>query len=119
MKKKPEIGQTLYSLNIGNRARYGEQKLTPMVVTKIGKKYFTLENDGFEVQFYLNSWKQKTNYCQDHKLYETEQEYSDEKEGGDLCKKIFDAFRYGENTSQLTLSDLRKIDKILKNYDLN
>lgn len=51
MKRKPQIGETLYGLNIGNASRRGvEQKLTPMVVTAVGRKFFNLKKkDGMSL----------------------------------------------------------------------
>ncbi len=39
--RKPTVGETLYSLNIGNATRGKVQKLTPVKVLKVGRKYFT------------------------------------------------------------------------------
>lgn len=59
-RKKPEVGQVVYSLNVGNAARNREQVLTPLKVTKVGRKYFTALEDGYpdhlSVQFHIDSW---------------------------------------------------------------
>lgn len=119
MKRKPQIGETLYSLNIGNAFRRGvEQKLTPMIVDSVGRKYFTLKypNWNTTVEFHLDSWRQKTQYCEDHKLYETEQEWLDEKEENVICGFINLYFEYGKNTLKISLDDLRKINEIIVKY---
>lgn len=119
MKRKPQIGETLYSLNIGNAARYREQKLTPMVVTAVGRKYFSLKQEGWNitVDFHLDTWRQKTNYCEDHKLYETEQEWLDEKEEEKICQFLESSFRYGQNLLKVSLDDLRVMKDTLNKYE--
>lgn len=116
MKRKPQIGETLYSLNIGNAARYNESKLTSMTVSSVGKKYFTLvDSHHRETQFYIDTWRQKTIYCEDHRLYESEQEWLDEEEERVICQKISNSFEYGRNVEKLSLADLRKINDVIVN----
>lgn len=116
MKRKPIIGETLYSLNIGNAAGRGrEQKLTPMIVYSVGRKYFTLKHPDWNrfVEFHIDTWRQKTELCEDHQLYETEQQWLDEKEAATICQTIRNSFEYGHNVKKLPLTDLRKINEIL------
>lgn len=114
MKPKPKIGQTVYSLNVGNRAGRGvERKLTPMVVTKVGRKYFTASQDIYHVDFHLDSWKQVTEYTPIHKLYITKQDWQDEKEEAQLCEVISSYFEYNRNPQNLPLQKLRAIMEIL------
>lgn len=119
MKPNPIVGQTLYSLNIGNAARRTEQKLTPVVVLKVGRKYFTTAQEHHRdspythTEYHLGTWREKTQYCENSKLYSTEQEYLDEKEGSELCRKISDSFQYGQNKRGLPLHDLRAISSLL------
>jgi hypothetical protein len=119
MKRKPKIGETLYSLNVGNKAGRGrEQKLTPMTVYSVGRKYFTLKRVDWNIftEFHLDTWRQKTEFCEDHKLYETEQEWVDEKEENTICGFINLRFEYGKNTFKIPLEDLRKINEIITKY---
>ncbi len=55
---KPAVGQVLYSLNVGNAARGRERVLTPVVVIKVGRKYFTCRPEGkdswADVQYHLS-----------------------------------------------------------------
>lgn len=121
MKNKPQVGQTLYSLNVGNSYRRGvEQKLTPMVVTEVGRKYFTLKadiNSWREVKFSLENWREKTEYCVNHELYETVEEWEPEKEESRICRAISDAFEYGKNKKNLSIDKLHEIDKLLNEND--
>ena len=114
-RKKPEVGQTLYSLNIGNAARRCEQVLTPVKVCKVGRKYFTVgEGRWREVQYYLHDWSEKTDYCANSRLYETEQEYFDEKECSKLSDYIYEHFEYRRNVKNISLESLRKIRDIIQ-----
>jgi len=115
--KKPVIGQVMFKLNIGNNARRVAQTLTPVVVTKIGRKYFTTERHGNwkdETEFCLDDFSQKpTGYIAEWSLYESEQEWSDEKEASTICNNVCAAFEYGRNKKNLSLEKLREISQIL------
>lgn len=113
MKPKVTVGMRLFSLNIGNAARRSPQVLTPVVVSKVGRKYFTVKTDdkyGFETEYRLDDWGENTGgYCANSKLYTSEQELADESESHNLCSKIADVFKYGNNTKNLNLETLRLI----------
>ena len=114
--EKPKVGDILYSLNIGNAARHRKQKLTPVEVKKVGRKYFTVGDDGkswWEQQYHIKDWRLKTQYSPDSCLYATIKEYEDEKETSRICRKIKDYFEYGHNRMNVSLSDLKKIESIL------
>ena len=114
---KPEIGQVLYSLNIGNAARNKDKKLTPVVVKKVGRKYFTCGQDGWpeycDTQYYISDWREKTNYSASSKLYENAQDYRDEKEITEICWQLHKAFESGRNLLNIELADLRKIANLI------
>ena len=114
---KPEIGQVLYSLNIGNAARNKEKKLTQVVVKKVGRKYFTCGQDGWpehcDTQYYISDWREKSNYSANSKLYEDAQKYRDETEIREICWRLHRAFEYGRNLLDIELADLRKIANLL------
>lgn len=116
MKRKPILGEKLWDLNVGNAARRGTpQVLTPVVVTKVGKKYFTCKNAdqwGREISYHIDTWRQKTEYCADHKLYETEQEWRDKKEAKEITKQISETFHWMKSHN-LSLEQLRMIKAIL------
>lgn len=119
MKDKLTIGQTIYSLNIGNAAINCEQKLTPVKVTKIGRKYFTVVKEGWEKytsshkQYYINTWRENTIYSPNSQLYLSKQDWADDKEYKELRKNIENIFRYYTNQN-LTLNKLREIKKIIE-----
>ena len=119
--EKPVVGQVLYSLNVGNAARHREQKLTPVKVTKVGRKYFTCcpEGGGFysETKYRIDSWSQHTDYLADSALYKTKQGWKDEKE----CHLIRGFFRtffdYRGGCDKLPLDILRKVKDLVEPYD--
>ncbi len=122
MREKPIKGQKLYSLNVGNAARRSKgQVLTPVIVTKVGRKYFVCErvedigshrDNG--IQYYLNTWRQKTDYSATSLLYENEQDWVNTKEIVSICKYIEDEFDYGRSKSKLSLQVLRSIEVLIK-----
>lgn len=112
MNEKPKVGQTLYSLNVGNSARNCEQVLTPVIVTKVGRKYFTAGEGWRETQYHLDTWQEKSEYSAKSCLYKTPQDWEDSKEHSILAMKMRKAFDYGG--SRLSLDSLRKISEIIK-----
>lgn len=114
MKPIPKVGQRLFSLNVGNAARRVPQVLTPVIVTKVGRKYFTVKQDdqyAFGTEFWIEGWRQRTEYAPDFALYATEQEWKDEKEVSLLLLRIRNAFDYGRGRS-IPLESLRKIAEL-------
>ena len=88
MKPTPVVGQKLYrcprpplySLNIGNRARDVQEVLTPVIVRKVGRKYFSCSPEGRvgkweETEYFLDTWARHTGYSAGSKLYSNEQEW--------------------------------------------
>jgi len=114
-KPNPIVGQTLYSLNVGNAARNREQVLAPMIVTKVGRKYFTAKPDGKsygERDYHLGSWRQKTDYSPDSELYADPKEWEDEKAASEISARIRQEFGHCSKPSQ-TLDQLRRIAAII------
>ena len=111
--RKPEVGETLFSLNIGNAARNSKQVLTPVVVAKVGRKYFTVGAGLKETKYRLSDWRQVTDYSPDSCLYEFEQEFEDEALSRILAGAIGEAFKYGRNIRALPLESLRQIYSIV------
>lgn len=117
MKPKPTVGQTLYSLNIGNSARGTPQVLTPVIVTKVGRKYFTVGEDWQAVEYHIENWRQKTDYSATSYLYESEKEYHDEKEAAQILDMLRDTFQYRMRAGNIPLEKLRAIRDILIQTD--
>jgi|LGVF01.2.fsa_nt_gb hypothetical protein len=116
MKDKPKVGQILYSLNVGNATRGCEQVLTESVVKKVGRKYFTcgVERKTWrDTVYHLSDWREKTEYGARSVLYESKQEWEDEKGAGQICAEIGAAFKWGRNHKGLGLDALRGLKRIL------
>jgi CRISPR/Cas system-associated protein Cas10 (large subunit of type III CRISPR-Cas system) len=118
VRQKPTVGQIVYSLNVGNAARRTEQVLTKKVVTSVGRKYFKirrLEDTSAlsETSYSIDGWHEKCDTCANSSLYESEQEWLDEREASNLCKVIGAAFEYGRNQKSIPLDKLRSIFAII------
>lgn len=112
---KPKVGDKLFLVDAGNRARtYNKQRYCE--VTKVGRKYFTVTYGEkpyeTEVEFHLDTRRQRTEYSQGYTLYESEQEWADEIEKSKLAREISNVFRYIGYKS-FTVSQLREVCKVL------
>lgn len=115
--KKPEIGQTVYKLNIGNAARNREQVLTEATVTKVGRKYFTISSNGFEQEAYIEGWYENSGqYLANFRLYETPEQWDEEKEQRRIEDRLRNCFS-GFNRPKYALSKLKRIELILDEDD--
>lgn len=117
--KKPEVGQIVWSLNVGNAAKNkAEQKLTPYKVIMVGRKYFKIRKEGddcgySDTLFHLDGWREKTDYLPSHQLFISEQQYFDEKEKHEICELISSSFSTRGDGLKFSLEKLRKIREIL------
>ena len=75
--QRPVIGDTLYSLNVGNSARGCPSVLTELKVIKSGNKYFTCRelNGHGDFTYEIEDWRQKTDYTPNSKLYATKEDW--------------------------------------------
>jgi hypothetical protein len=113
-KRKPIVGETLYSLNIGNAARGCEQVLTPVIVEKVGNKYFSCHNGYYSRKYNISNWMEYSQYMPNSILYEKEQDWLDKKEAEEIFRKLRELFTsYGK--INFTLEQLRKVQEILLN----
>ncbi len=97
-KKKPVVGQIVYSLNIGNAARRRPQELTEFIVKKVGRVYFTAglkDRDWGNHQYYIDGWKEKYDSCANSELFETPEAYEAEKKRDLQAAKIRKTFQFG------------------------
>lgn len=97
MKRTPKLGETLYLLPVGNKARYEiKVKLKEFKVTKVGRKYFELNRLGdpnhCAITFRISDWKQKTEYSADYEVFESELEYARHKEQKAIYKQVRELF---------------------------
>ena len=115
IKLNPIVGQIVYSLNVCNAARNREQVLTPFIVSKVGRKYFTAQPDGKPYgarDYHIGSWRQKTDYSPDSELYADPKEWEDKKAASEISARIHQEFGHYSKSSQ-TLDQLRRIAAIL------
>lgn len=114
-KRRPVVGETLYSLNVNNEAIRKPQALSPVVVTKVGRKYFTCQRPDFKIlqrEYHLDTWGERIDGSPNSHLYETEQEWFDVRDAAQLTKDIKQVFsHYGQCTVPLDI--LRKIRALL------
>ena len=118
-----KVGQTVWIRLTGNaiRGKHGDELIEEWVIDKIGRKYITaskktgypkgiiFEKRGYG---YEDRFVEKTNYCVDYIMYETEQYIRDEMEKDKIYKNIqmfFDRF----NKNKLTLEQLKGIKRII------
>ena len=120
MKRKPTVGQRMFSLNVGNAARHRDQVLTPVVVSKVGRKYFTAKRDneyGIETEYRLDDWRENHEFSPNSKLYETKEEWEDEKECERLLDTIHKTFDHGAGCNRFKLETLRQIVNAIRSCD--
>lgn len=113
---KPVVGMKVFSLNVGNADHRKEQVLTEVVVTYVGRKYFTVqgENNWRGTRYYIDNWRDATGDNPHSQLYASEQEWLDEKEAKNLCAYIEKNFNYGRNQAGLSLDAIRRIAAIIE-----
>lgn len=116
--RKPILGETLFSVNVGNNLRRGQEQVsTPVKVTKVGRKYFYCEEEGyrFESKFNIDDWKQSTNYIATAVLYDSDQHWRDENEANRIHNEIKNNFfSIYCNVGREMLPKLKKVLEILE-----
>jgi hypothetical protein len=119
--EKLKVGQKVYLLLSGNKARYLkdapiEKRIEEHVVKKVGRKYFETWEEGRNfstVKFYIDSRRQVTDYTEDYALYETKEEIYEMVERNRLQAQVRKTFRDWTDTG-LTLDQLKRIDAIIQ-----
>lgn len=115
---KIQVGQTVYSLAIGNDARRNSKvrELTEYEVSKVGRKYFYIIREGMywrPVKFLLKDLSEVSEYCSNHRLFLSIDEYNDWCKRQDLSARIKSAFgRFASITRILTIEDMELILEI-------
>jgi len=113
-----KVGQKVFVKRAGDMARYYENNKLPIpveehMVTKIGRKYFYLDNYLKDSAFHLDSMKIKTEYSVGYVAYESMQAIEDEKELKEKADLIADKLRYSSSIQRLDLEKVRKVYDIL------
>lgn len=116
----PKVGDTLYSLNIGNAARHRPQVLTTVQVVKVGRLYFAcakaehMDCPRMHVTYHLDDWREKTDYSRDSRLYTSPQEYEDEIRSMEIRNELQRVFSSGMLSQTIPLDKLREIQAIVR-----
>jgi len=116
---KPEVGQTLYSLDVSYVTRPDGAKLSEVRVTKVGRKYFScnpieyLDRPHLARQYHLDDWREKSDYSVRTLLYTDPSVWEQEKEVNALYAYARLAFGGYSPSEQHTLEKLREIKAIL------
>lgn len=110
--RKPKVGETLYMLNINNAARHKAQVLVPVQVSKVGNKYFSVDGIYKVKEFTISNWREKTNGSANYRLFETEQEWFDERDYDALIRSMRHEFS-GYGKCALSLDQLRRIQAVI------
>jgi hypothetical protein len=116
VRDKPKVGDELFLVDVGNAARNGRGSQRKCVVSKVGRKYFDVtygDRCPSTVTFVIATRHQKTEYCANAALYDSEQHWADSVLADKLGRKIADSFRYSCGSS-FTLDQLRKVAEILE-----
>lgn len=117
------VGRKVY-LTLGyNRSRNSDPNtIIESEIIKVGRKYFEIDVEKYnKPKFYIEDLKQVTEYCVDYIVYLEKQIILDQREFSNIVsniKKVFGNYRYSE-PKKLTLDQLRRIDKILKEGETN
>lgn len=96
--------------------RNSEPRIRESTITKIGRKYFYLDNDEKNNPVFIgdNTYHCK-DYCQfDFTVYESEKEITDMWESKILGEKISKFFSWSGNYKKITLDQLKEIEKIIE-----
>ena len=88
------------------------------VVTKIGRKYVTVQEGGWERQFYLdkyrNAFVEKVNWGLPLELFPTEESYQIEVERERIFRRLHTIFDYSHK-NDLSYEQLKQIETIIGN----
>ena len=125
MKRQIEVGQKVFLKPINNNAfsKCVRDNIVNFIkerkIVKIGRKYFYVDNGydwGDPLKFNIESLEEFTGHIPDWQLYFSKQDILDEIESEKLIKKIENKINR-QNRKNITLSQLKKIEKIIDNND--
>lgn len=118
---KIKVGDTFWVVAEGiNSGRYNQSKGLPPdqyegIVTKVGRKYFTVKFSYLEAEFEIDSLKHKTEYCSDYHLYASKESYDTLVESRKQLKVVrgyFDTFG-GHRKGNMSPEQLKTIYDII------
>lgn len=113
-REKVEVGQKLYLTVSQCGLRRGvSAKPGVVIVRSVGRKYFTLVEDG-DTQYYIDTWKEKSIYSSYVTIYFNMLEWKNEKESILISSKLIMLLQENKENQKIPLSLLRKIDFLIK-----
>ena len=108
---KLKVGQTIFVRPTNNAARYSTE-IKESTISKIGKKYFELE-DFYSMRFSIEKMKEDTgNLLADYTCYLTMQEIRDEIDAKSISEWLNPWFGYGK--PRLSAEKLRRVKAIVE-----
>lgn len=110
--RKPVVGESLFLVKYFRR---GGGRQRDCIVTKVGRKYFCVKEtiDSYlEVQFFIKSWRENTDYESQYSIYESRGVWEAVVEVGVYLGLFREAFRH-RGGSEFTLDQLKKAAEIL------
>lgn len=110
---KLEVGQVIWTLNVGNAARRCGQELTERVITKVGRKYFYIEVFRRKVKFEIETLEECSDYTSDYKVYINKQDYFNEIKKRELLTGIRGILTPQFGVSKVSLDTVISVAKIL------
>ena len=112
---KYKVGDTVHVVECGNQVRRGEKPdHYDATITRVGRKYFYIgAKYGVDTAFKIDCGRQKTEYCENFRIVESEKIYLEETE----VKKINEIIRnnfshYGR--CKYSLAQLKAVAEILE-----
>ncbi len=108
-------------INSGRWARNNKQpyKTYNATITKIGKKYFTVNTskyDSHELRFEIDSLRQVTDYVADYSLYENEEAYNRAEQLQAMRNTVFGYTNLRYNIETLSDEDLLVVFDVVSKY---
>lgn len=89
--RKPKVGDILFLVDVGNRTCGTGGKQRDCIVSKVGRKYFYIKERPdyqYEIQFYIDTRREKTEGSSNYALYENRQAWEEENEAN-LYRTLF------------------------------
>jgi len=116
MKTPPKLDEPLIAVT--PEKRYTERKIQDATVTKVGRKYFTIQIKGsrLEEEFCLARWKRKGDNTHANfpiLLFRTMQEMDDYYESKELSESLSKKLCYRSDWEKLSVDQLRQISEIV------
>jgi hypothetical protein len=123
----PTKRQALYDYDT-SRAAHNQQKsrdpraaLTPVMVTSVGRKYFSCTVQGFPIGkthttlYNLSDWSQCTDTVPTHQLFVSPDDYANLIEERTIWRTLREVFSCGGiNTRRIPLANLREILRLVQ-----